>query len=77
MAFLFAILTDTRIKVGDNRSEYDDRQLDGLSPFGPLKTQCQYHVIGAFGCIEGSQTDVLRVFRVIAWLRPKDNLSIG
>jgi hypothetical protein len=37
MAFLFALLTDSRIKVGNNRSEYDDDQLDGLAPFGPLK----------------------------------------
>ena len=37
MAFLFALLTDSRIKVGDNRSEYDDGQLDGLAPSGPLK----------------------------------------
>jgi len=36
-AFLFALLTDSRIKVGDDRSEYDGRQLDGLAPFGPLK----------------------------------------
>jgi hypothetical protein len=36
-AFLFALLTDSRIKVGDNRSKYDDGQLDGLVPFGPLK----------------------------------------
>jgi len=36
-AFLFALLTDSRIKVGYNRSEYDDGQLDGLVPFGPLK----------------------------------------
>ena len=36
--FLFvAPLTDPRIKVGDNRSEYDDGQLDSLAPFGPLK----------------------------------------
>jgi hypothetical protein len=35
-AFLFALLTDSRIKVGDNRSEYDDGQLDRLAPFGPL-----------------------------------------
>jgi hypothetical protein len=35
-AFLFALLTDSRIKVGDDRSEYDDGQLDRLVPFGPL-----------------------------------------
>jgi hypothetical protein len=37
IATLFALLTDSRIKVGDNRREYDDGQLDGLAPFGPLK----------------------------------------
>ena len=35
--FLFLLLTGSRIKVGDNRSEYDDGQLHGLAPFGPLK----------------------------------------
>jgi hypothetical protein len=37
MAFPFDLLTDSRIKVGDNRCEYDDYQLYGLAPFGPLK----------------------------------------
>jgi hypothetical protein len=37
MAFLFAMLTDSRIEIGNNRSEYDDGQLDDLAPFGPLK----------------------------------------
>ena len=37
MAFPFDLLTDSRVKVGDNRCEYDDDQLDGLAPFGPLK----------------------------------------
>lgn len=36
-AFLF-LLTDSRIKVSGNRSEYDGGQLDGLAPFGPLKS---------------------------------------
>ena len=36
-AFLFSLLTDSRIKVGDNRCEYDNGQLDDLAPFGPLK----------------------------------------
>ena len=36
-ALSLAPLTDSRIKVGDNRSEYDGGQLDGLAPFGPLK----------------------------------------
>jgi hypothetical protein len=36
-SFLVALLTDPRIKVSDNRSEYDDGQLDGLAPFGPLR----------------------------------------
>ena len=35
-AFLFALLTDSRIKVGNNRSENDDDQLDSLAPLGPL-----------------------------------------
>jgi hypothetical protein len=37
MAILFAILTDSRIKVCNNRSEYDDGQLDRFAPFRPLK----------------------------------------
>jgi hypothetical protein len=43
---LLALLTDSRIKVWNNRSEYDDGQLDDLAQFGPLERyEGQYHVI--------------------------------
>jgi hypothetical protein len=77
-AFLFTLLTDSRIKVGDNRSEYDNGQLDGLAPFGPLKCirSISRDQRRRFARVYCRRTDVLRIFWVIAWLWPEHNLSV-
>jgi hypothetical protein len=74
MAFSPLSLTNGRIEVWDNRSECDDRQLNGLLPFGPLMgtTLISQRLVNSLR----AQTDVLWVFRVIGWLRPEDKFSI-
>jgi hypothetical protein len=66
-------LTNAGIEVGDDRSECDDRQLDTLPPFGPLKGTGSMSTwsVTLFG-----ETDVLGVFRIICWLWPEDNSSV-
>jgi len=68
-----SILTNSGIEVGDDRSECDDYQLDGLLPFGPLKV---IRSISPSSVILSAQTNVLRVFWVIARLRPEDSFSV-
>ncbi len=71
---VYSILTNSRIEVGDNCSECDDYQLDSLLPFGPLKSY-KVNITVVSDTLE-AQTDVLRVFWVIAWLRPEDNFTV-
>jgi hypothetical protein len=68
-----SILTNSGIEVGDDCSECDDYQLDGLLPFGPLNV---IRSISPSSVILSAQTDILRVFRVVARLRPEDSFSV-
>lgn len=68
-----SILTNSGIEVGDDRSECDDYQLDSLLPFGPLKV---VRSISPSSVILSEQTDILRVFRVVARLRPEDSFPV-
>jgi len=68
-----SVLTNSGIEVGDDRSECDDYQLDGLLAFGPLNV---IRSISPSSVTLSAQTDILRVCRVIARLRPENCFSV-